>query len=189
MVVSQGANGNVFGYNASSVRKCESDNWTPCDISVHGHYPFRNLFEGNLVEEIDVTDYWGPAGPGNVFLRNVVSQEGIEVMDGSHGQAVLGNLLLSGGPLRVESGITGVVLADNTILPAPKANSDCDVTAVPDSLYLAAKPSFFATVSWPLLADGQTANPASLRAAGSGGPAAPSQPNPGVIYAINLLLQ
>lgn len=186
MVVSQGANGNVFGYNASSVRKCESENWTPCDISIHGHYPFRNLFEGNLVEEIDVTDYWGPAGPGNVFLRNVVSQEGIEIMDASHDQAVLGNLLLSSGPLRVESGITGVVLAANTILPATSPDGGCDVTAVPDSLYLAAKPSFFASTSWPLLADGQTANPASLRAAGAS--PSPPQPNTGLVIAINVLL-
>ena len=186
MVVSQGANGNVFGYNASSVRKCESDAWTPCDISVHGHYPFRNLFEGNLVEEIDVTDYWGPAGPGKVFLRNVVSQEGIEIMDASHGQAVLGNLLLSGGPLRVEPGITGVVLAANTILPATSAYGGCDVTTVPDSLYLSGKPAFFAAASWPLLADGQTANAASLRAAGAA--PSPSRPNPGLIIAINTLL-
>ncbi|HML54057.1 MAG TPA: glycosyl hydrolase family 28-related protein [Solidesulfovibrio magneticus] len=187
MVVSQGANGNVFGYNASSVRRCESDAWTPCDISVHGHYPFRNLFEGNLVEEIDATDCWGPAGPGNVFLRNVVSQEGIEIMDASHGQMVLGNLLLSGGPLRVEPGITGVVVAANTILPATSADGDCDVTTVPDSLYLAARPAFFSSSPWPLLANGQTANPASIRAAG--GSPSPSKPNPGLVHAITLLLQ
>ncbi len=186
MVVSQGANGNVFGYNASSVRRCESDAWTPCDISVHGHYPFHNLFEGNLVEEIDVTDYWGPAGPGNVFLRNVVSQEGIEIMDASHGQVVLGNLLLSGGPLLVEPGITGVVLAANTILPAAKANGGCDVTAVPDSLYLAAKPVFFNSTPWPLLAGGQTANPASMRADGT--QPVPLTPNPGLAIAITTLL-
>lgn len=187
MVISQGANGNVFGYNASSVRRCESDAWTPCDISVHGHYPFRNLFEGNLVEEIDATDYWGPAGPGNVFLRNVVSQEGIEIMDASHGQMVLGNLLLSGGPLRVEPGITGVVVAANTILPATSADGDCDVTTVPDSLYLSAIPAFFSSSPWPLLANGQTANPASIRAAG--GSPSPSNPNPGLVQAITLLLQ
>ena len=99
---------------------------------------------------------------------------------------MLGNLLLSGGPLRVEPGITGVVLAANTILPAAKADGGCDVTTVPDSLYLAAKPSFFASASWPLLADGQTANPASIRA--SGAAPSPSRPNPGLIFAINTLL-
>jgi hypothetical protein len=189
MVVSQGANGNVFGYNASSVRKCESTQWTPCDISVHGHYPFRNLFEGNLVEEIDITDYWGPAGPGNVLLRNVVRQEGIEIMDASHGQAVLGNLLLANGPLTVAAGIADTILTDNTIFPTPTASDNCTVTSVPDSLYLDTRPSFYTTCSWPMLADGQTTNPAGQRASGTL-PPAPTKANAGTTFAIvSLLLQ
>ncbi|MEA4856393.1 glycosyl hydrolase family 28-related protein [Solidesulfovibrio sp.] len=163
MVVSQGANGNVFGYNFSTIRKCESTAWTPCDISVHGHYPFRNLFEGNMVEEVDDTDYWGPAGPGNVFLRNVVSREGIEVMDASHGQAVLGNLLLAGGPLRVDAGITGTVLSGNIVTDATDASPAIAQSDAPASLYLAAAPSFFAAAGWPMLSGGADVNPAGLR--------------------------
>jgi len=36
----------------------EGGNWTPADISVHGHYAYSNLFEGNIVQEITVSDYW-----------------------------------------------------------------------------------------------------------------------------------
>ncbi|WP_246198080.1 glycosyl hydrolase family 28-related protein [Solidesulfovibrio aerotolerans] len=167
MVVSQGANGNVYAYNYSGKTVCESTEWTACDISVHGHYPFRNLFEGNIVQEIDITDYWGPAGPGNVLLRNIVEQEGIEIMDASHGQIVLGNVILAGGPLTVASGITGTVLDGNAILPALAADADnCPVTDVPASLYLADAPTFYCSCTWPMLADGQLVNPAAQRALG-----------------------
>lgn len=189
MIVSQGANGNVYGYNASSVTVCETDTWTPCDISVHGHYPFRNLFEGNLVEEIDITDYWGPAGPGNVLLRNVVAKEGIEILDASNDQVVIGNVILAGGPLTVAPGITGTLLADNTILPTAADTGSCPVTDVPASLYRTDAPSFFTGCSWPLLADGRLTNPAGQRALGQ----TPTTPPPpaglsGVMMAVSTLL-
>jgi hypothetical protein len=189
MIVSQGANGNVFGYNASSVTVCESDQWTPCDISVHGHYPSRNLFEGNLVEEIDITDYWGPAGPGNVLLRNVVSKEGIEILDASHGQVVLGNVILADGPLTVAQGITDTVLAGNAPLTASDPTDGCDVTGVPNSLYLTAAPTFFSSYAWPMLADGRPVNPAGLRSAGQTTPP-PAGVSMGATFAVlSLLLQ
>ncbi|OLN26844.1 Beta-1,3(4)-glucanase precursor [Desulfovibrio sp. DV] len=188
MIVSQGANGNVFGYNASRGTVCESDQWTPCDISVHGHYPFRNLFEGNLVEEIDITDYWGPAGPGNVLLRNVVAKEGIEILDASHGQVVLGNVILAGGPLTVAAGITGTVSAGNSTMAEADPDNGCNVTGVPASLYRATPPVFFTSCAWPLLADGRLINPAGLRATGvTTAPPAPTTP-PMVMTAITGLL-
>ncbi|MHC1790154.1 glycosyl hydrolase family 28-related protein [Solidesulfovibrio sp.] len=191
MIVSQGANGNVFGYNASSLAVCESEAWTPCDISVHGHYPFRNLFEGNLVEEIDITDYWGPAGPGNVLLRNVVAREGIEILDASHGQVVLGNVILAGGPLTVAPGITGTLLSGNIRIPAPEAEAEggCPVADVPPSLYLTDAPAFFTNCSWPMLADGCPVNPAALRAGGQTAPPPPLATLGAVMAVTTLLLQ
>ncbi len=168
MIVSQGANGNVYGYNYSTITKCETTAWTPCDISVHGHYPFRNLFEANIVEEIDITDYWGPAGPGNVLLRNVVTREGIEILDASNDQAVLGNVILNNGPLNVQSGITGTILQDNIILSGDGNTGNAVVASVPNSLYLSCQPSFYtASCSWPMLADGSEVNPANLRYLGT----------------------
>ena len=98
MMVHIGANGNVFGYNYSiEPYQNEGGNWTPCDISIHGHYPYANLFEGNIVQEITVADYWGPAGPGNTFLRNRVEKEGITLEDSSNYQNFIGNEIIKGG--------------------------------------------------------------------------------------------
>jgi len=50
MMVQVGATGNVFGYNYSTDPFQNDGGWTPCDVSLHGHYPNMNLFEGNTVQ-------------------------------------------------------------------------------------------------------------------------------------------
>ncbi|MCS7075341.1 MAG: T9SS type A sorting domain-containing protein [Bacteroidia bacterium] len=71
MMVKEGSNGNVFGYNYSKdPYRSEIPHNATGDISVHGHYPFCNLFEGNIVQNVIVDGYWGIAGPYNTFFRN-----------------------------------------------------------------------------------------------------------------------
>ncbi|MCS7029623.1 MAG: T9SS type A sorting domain-containing protein [Bacteroidia bacterium] len=71
MMVKEGSNGNVFGYNYSmDPYRTEYPHDATADISVHGHYPFSNLFEGNIAQNIIVDGYWGIAGPYNTFFRN-----------------------------------------------------------------------------------------------------------------------
>jgi len=71
MMVKQGANGNVFAYNYSiEPKRSEPIADFSGDISVHGHYPFANLFEGNIVQNIIIDHYWGPAGEDNMYFRN-----------------------------------------------------------------------------------------------------------------------
>jgi len=65
----QGPNGNVFGYNM--LQRCLHT----YDISVHGHWPYMNLFEGNVVQSIGCSDWHGPAGPFNTFFRNRIEKE------------------------------------------------------------------------------------------------------------------
>ncbi len=78
MMVKTGANGNVFGYNYSTdVYRVEFPHDYGGDISLHGHYPYANLFEGNIVENIILDHYWGPAGPFNTFFRNRAYNWGI----------------------------------------------------------------------------------------------------------------
>jgi hypothetical protein len=78
MMTKQGANGNVFGYNYSrEVYRTEFPQNFGGDISLHGHYSFANLFEGNIVQTIHVDDYWGPSGPCNTFFRNRAELYGI----------------------------------------------------------------------------------------------------------------
>jgi hypothetical protein len=144
MLVQVGATGNVFGYNYSIDPNSEGT-WTPCDISLHGHYPNMNLFEGNTIQEIDVSDYWGPVGPGNTFLRNTVESEGIEVMDHSHGQNIVGNQLGTG-----KNRIVIHESVDGTYLYGNKPDSEDSDTDIPASYYLSEKPAFFGEATWPL---------------------------------------
>ena len=153
MMVQTGANGNVFAYNYSTnpvqgePGSVLNTGWIPPDISVHGHYPFMNLFEGNEVMEIGISDYWGPAGPGNTYLRNIVKGDGIICYDHAHEQNLLGNITTSmintenSCQRLLEHGniINGVIVWDNQI---------ADHT-IPASLYLDKAPDFFKGFHWP----------------------------------------
>lgn len=167
MMVHLGANGNVFGYNYSIEPYQDQDPgvWTPCDISVHGHYPFMNLFEGNIVQEVDCTDYWGPAGPGNTFFRNRVEQEGIEIMDASHYQNIIGNEIVN-STISVGSNINGTLIHGNNIQGLVVWDETLDKD-LPASLYKSSKPDFFGNLNWPSIGYPNNINsgtiPAKLR--------------------------
>lgn len=78
MMVKTGANGNVFSYNYSrEPHRSEPIANYSGDISVHGHYPYANLFEENIVQNLFIDHYWGPGGPLNTFLRNRTELFGI----------------------------------------------------------------------------------------------------------------
>ena len=72
MIVQCGVNGCVYAYNYS-FDAIGSDEGEPGrdgkewfhsdDMSVHGHYAYATLFEGNVAQYAGVGDYWGPAGP------------------------------------------------------------------------------------------------------------------------------
>jgi hypothetical protein len=71
MMVKQGANGNVFAYNYSiEPTRTEFPTNASGDISLHGHYAFANLFEGNIVQTLYIDQTYGPSGPFNTFFRN-----------------------------------------------------------------------------------------------------------------------
>lgn len=80
MLLQSGANGNVIAYNYS----CEPY-WTGVslpsnsagDIVLHGNYPYLNLFEGNICQNIVIDDSHGKNGPYNTFLRNRAELYGI----------------------------------------------------------------------------------------------------------------
>jgi len=75
-LVQHGANGNVFAYNFSFNAKSYAGEfigpiyYKNTDISLHGHYPFSNLFEGNIAQYIYSDHSHGANGPYNTFLRN-----------------------------------------------------------------------------------------------------------------------
>lgn len=95
MIVSKGSTGNVFTYNYSRDQTWQFAH-DAADMSIHGHYPSMNLFEGNIVEYAHNSDYWGPSAPGNTFYRNRITKTNIIVSDHSHNQNVVGNEILNG---------------------------------------------------------------------------------------------
>ena len=152
MIIQVGASGNVYGYNYSiNPYQDEGGDWTPCDISLHGHYLLMNLFEGNTVQEIDVSDYWGASGPGNTMFRNRVEAEGIEVMDYSHRQNVVGNELgTDPNVVGVDGTVTDTLIHGNYENGAVSWDPAIEEHELPASLYLESKPAFFGGTPWPV---------------------------------------
>lgn len=93
IITQVGASGNVFAYNYSNDRQS-----TLPDVSVHGHWPSYNLFEGDIVQEVNDSDYWGASGPGNTFFRMCTQAEGIQLINNSDNQNVVGNVLGEASP-------------------------------------------------------------------------------------------
>lgn len=151
MIIQVGASGNVYGYNYSVDPYADGGGWTPCDISLHGHWPNMNLFEANTVQEVDVSDYWGTCGPGNTFFRLRTESEGIQIMDYSDGQNAVGNTLgTDPNIIELDSTVTEAMLHGNYVDGAIEwdpANSNHDL---PPSLYLSSKPAFFGSRPWPI---------------------------------------
>jgi hypothetical protein len=152
MLLALGANGNVYAYNYSTnpvgaAAPYAEEGWIPADISIHGHYPFMNLFEGNEVYEIGIGDYWGPAGPGNTYFRNKVNDEGIFYYDASNDQNLIGNVISyltdDGGMIdrKLEHG--------NVINSITHWDPSIPNHQLPASLYLESAPDFFYGQPWP----------------------------------------
>lgn len=80
ILLQSGANGNVFAFNYST-----EPHWTDVslpansagDIVLHGNYPYLNLFEGNIVQNIVIDDSHGKNGHHNTFFRNRAELYGI----------------------------------------------------------------------------------------------------------------
>ena len=148
IVVQVGASGNVFSYNYSLDRQS-----TLTDVSVHGHFPSYNLFEGNIVQEINSSDYWGANGPGNTFFRTCVQAEGIQLMNDSDDQNVVGNVLGDVFPnIITEDGtIDGTLKHGNYELGAVQWDPTIADHNLPDSYYLTQLPGFYAyqNMNWP----------------------------------------
>ncbi|MGA1197375.1 MAG: glycosyl hydrolase family 28-related protein [Candidatus Latescibacterota bacterium] len=151
MLVQVGACGNEYGNNNSIETQSEGQ-WVPCDISLHGHFPFMNLFESNTVQKIDVSDYWGPVGPGNTFLRNRVEAYGFRIRDHSHFQNVVGNELLDEAQeIAIHSSVHGTYVQGNYVNNAVIWNDEVSDQKIPNSLYLLKKPDFFGDIKWPIM--------------------------------------
>lgn len=145
MLTHVGTSGNVFAYNYSQSR--DPQNLT--DVSLHGHYSNYSLFESNVVQEVQVADYWGPMGPGNTFLRNKVLAESFRVDDHSHYQNIVGNEIIKGS-LTIQSNVENTLKHGNVIRGKVSWDSNIEDQNIPASYFLTEKPDFFHDSPWPL---------------------------------------
>jgi len=131
MILGVGANGNVIAYNYSEDSR-DNISWLKADISLHGHYTHMNLIEGNVVEKIHVSDWWGPA-PFQTVFNNRVSRGGIYVDDRSHETAVIDNVSEANFPLeralQVHSSVRTLLCVHNLSpdgVPLSSSHRECD---------------------------------------------------------------
>lgn len=177
MMTKHGANGNVFAYNYSTDPFRNGTNEYPddfCgDISLHGHYSFGNLFEGNIIQNIIIDDYWGPSGPMNTFFRNRIEYYGFVMSSATTEQTnILCNEISGSGysfpfnlGMYLLSGINNLEYANNcsgTWHPG-FPGSCCAI-----SLYLDTTPPFWTpSLPWPQIGFscpfGEFSNPAKTR--------------------------
>ncbi|MGB0934248.1 MAG: T9SS type A sorting domain-containing protein [Lishizhenia sp.] len=93
MILQSGANGNVFAYNYSFDPFWESiPSNSAGDLVLHGNYPYANLFEGNICQNIVIDNSHGPNGLDNLIFRNRAEGYGVFFSaDNSPGQLIVGN--------------------------------------------------------------------------------------------------
>lgn len=130
MILQAGANGNVLAYNYST-----DPYWTDVglppdaagDLVLHGNYPYSNLLEGNIVQNIVIDDSHGTQGPYNTFFRNRAERYGIfmsllEPTDkqnfiGNEVNGTLGLFIMAGeGHFSYGNNIKGQVMPDQTMI-------------------------------------------------------------------------
>jgi hypothetical protein len=175
MIVQIGVSGCVFGYNYAQ-RNYSDDGWDKTAISFHGHYPFMNLFEGNIVGWAGLDDVWGPNGPENTLFRNRVvgtdrhqefgQYRGIW-LDGFRGsQYIVGNEINTIGsqtmgqdgvyiPPDANGSPADVVIHGNNIRGVITWSPSIPDHTLPASLYLTSKPAFYGDMDWPSLGGDQ----------------------------------
>jgi len=179
MIIQLGTNGCVFGYSYAQ-RNYSDDGWDKSYISLHGHYPFLNLFEGNVVGWAYLGDYWGEIGPDNTLFRNrVVGTDkhqnfgpfrGIAIRYFDGPQHVVGNEVSGDDGTYFASDATGdpddVVIHGNNVLGVVTFDPRYP-QVLAHSYYLDAKPEFYRGLRWPSVGGdqeyGESTIPALLR--------------------------
>lgn len=172
-----GPNGNVVAYNYS-----KNPHWTGVafpsdfagDIVMHGNYPFRNLIEGNICQNMVIDNSHGINGPDNVFLRNRVENAGIfmNTDPASDRQIFIGNEVTGTGTssngffsfpkgLYTLSGKDHFAFSNNingTLLP------NQDAVTIHSLLYSQDLPDYLKFNRWPAIGYPHTFNTGSLPA-------------------------
>jgi hypothetical protein len=153
MMVKQGANGNVFAYNYSiEPNRSEFPSNYGADICVHGHYPFANLFEGNICQNIIIDQAWGPNGPNNAYFRNRAELYGFIISSGtvqSDKQSIVGNDITSTAFFQGQYTLNGIGhfqmanRVQGNVIPSGTNQ------LAESSLFLNSPPLYWGNLPWP----------------------------------------
>lgn len=168
MIIQIGTNGCIFGYNYAQ-RNYSDDGWDKSYISLHGHYPLLNLFEGNIVGWAYMGDYWGEIGPDHTLFRNWVvgtdrhqnfgDDRGIALRYYHGPQYVIGNEVSGGDGIYFADDATGdpsdVVIHGNNVLGTVTWDPAFP-QVLPESYHLGGKPEFSGSLHWPSIGGDQT---------------------------------
>ena len=155
MLLQAGSNGNVLAYNYSrEQQRTEFPSEASADMVLHGNYPFANLFEGNICQQILADTSHGANGPMNTFFRNRAEAYGINITDTLISQLnVVGNETSKGtysiftGDGYALNGASRFEYANNTQSDGVQAPGTTNLTDY--SYYLNADPSALpSTPSW-----------------------------------------
>ncbi|MDN5213855.1 T9SS type A sorting domain-containing protein [Fulvivirgaceae bacterium BMA12] len=155
MLLQAGANGNVFAYNYSTDPFWEeplAPTNTAGDLVLHGNYPYANLFEGNIAQNIVIDNSHELNGPINTFFRNRAELFGFIMFPNpaSDRQNIIGNEVTS-----IENP-TGVFLTmgNDHLIHGNQVQGEIvpESTTLSDtSYYLSEKPDFLGNYPWPLI--------------------------------------
>lgn len=159
VLLQSGAHANVVAYNFAT-----DPFWTdvslPSDAAgelvAHGNYPYGNLFEGNLVQNIVVDASHGLNGPHNTFFRNRADGYGMFMSPGSGTDSthVLGNEITNTSFARglyILLG-NGNITHGNWVRGQWRPSGTAPVTLL--SLYRSETPGYWADDQWPVIGQG-----------------------------------
>lgn len=163
IIIQLGASGNVIAYNHARGSAGYEDRRPRADLSLHGHWPQQNLFEGNIFDRVEIADWWGPAGPGNTFLRNCVLDHVI-ILDSSDDQQFLLNVI-EGEGISLDPTVARIGLVGNTGSVEGPASVTTLQSSQFTSLWTATSPSIFEG-QWPPIQPSQGASSCDLPASG-----------------------
>ncbi|MDQ3047878.1 MAG: T9SS type A sorting domain-containing protein [Bacteroidota bacterium] len=156
MILQAGANGNVFGYNYS-LDPYWNEGSLPAnsagDMVLHGNYPYTNLFEGNICQNMVVDNSHYINGPYNTFFRNRAAGYGLIMNNSpaSNDQNFSGNEITNTATFMGQYYLSGTGHFEygnnvrGTITPAGTSGT------MPDSYYLSSAPAFFGGTTWPTI--------------------------------------
>lgn len=159
MLLQSGANGNVLAYNFSTDPYWVNTT-TPInsagEITLHGNFPFANLMEGNIVDNIVIDNSHGANGPFNTVFRNRAANWGIFMNSGAGDSTnIVNNEMSKTSNTYLFIPISTYILTGNGNYTygnnQNNATQPAGTASPPDgaSYYLASTPTWFTTGSLP----------------------------------------